>query len=134
MRNAVVARTGNFFVRVAINFAGLKRLDAVFFVFMRWISFRGYLCERNRRSRVTRREAGQVELLRRLTDLALVRLWQTATDSVKTIFPRATCLGKVAPIQFQRRGQLSIRAHNETFSVVATSLRNPDRPALRIQH
>jgi hypothetical protein len=26
MRNAVLARTGNFFVRVAINFAGLKGL------------------------------------------------------------------------------------------------------------
>ena len=40
MRNAVLARTGNFFVRVAINFARLKRLFplsfriAVFFVFM----------------------------------------------------------------------------------------------------
>src|SRR4029450_1054442 len=44
---------------------------AVFVVFMRCLSFRGYLCERNHRSRVTRREAGQVELfLRRLTDLA----------------------------------------------------------------
>jgi hypothetical protein len=30
---------------------------------MRWLSFRGYLCERNHRSWVTRREAGQVELL-----------------------------------------------------------------------
>src|SRR4030095_12283911 len=46
-------------------------IRVVFVVFMRCLSFRGYLCERNHRSRVTRREAGQVELfLRRLTDFA----------------------------------------------------------------
>src|SRR6185369_13816724 len=98
MRNAVPARTGNAFVSLAINFAGLKRLlfigespfsfgVAVFFVFMGCLPFVVFFASRSPRSRLTRREAGQVELLgRRLTDLAQVRLWQMATDSVKNIF------------------------------------------------
>jgi hypothetical protein len=31
------------------------------------------------------------------------------------------------PFQFQKRGQLIIRTYNETLSVVAMSVRNPDR-------
>jgi hypothetical protein len=45
---------------------------------------------------------------------------------VKAISPRADYLGKVS-IQFQKRGQLSIRAHNKAISVVAVRVSNPDR-------
>jgi hypothetical protein len=48
-----------------------------------------------------------------------------ATASVKSIFPRALYLGKVAPIQFQKRSQLFIGAHDATLSV-PIRVNNPD--------
>jgi hypothetical protein len=35
--------------------------------------------------------------------------------------------------QFQKRRQLFIRSHNETLSVIAASIRNPDRSPFAIQ-
>jgi len=35
-------------------------------------------------------------------------------------------------IQRHKRSQLFVRTHNETFSVVAIRVSNPDRPSLRI--
>jgi len=48
-----------------------------------------------------------------------------ATDSVKRILPRAFYLGKLSPIQFQKRSQLFIGAHDATLSV-PIRVNNPD--------
>jgi hypothetical protein len=78
--------------------------------------------------------------------LARARLWQTATDIVNTIFPRAVFLGQCIadpvgesplafevlrdqtlcevvyrPFQFQKRCQNFFGAHDETLSVVTPS-------------
>jgi len=37
------------------------------------------------------------------------------------------------PLQFQKRGQLLIRTHNETLSVVVMRVNNPDYSPLRIE-
>jgi hypothetical protein len=107
------------------------------------------LCERAFRSRLTLRKEGQVELRgRRLTDLARVRLWQRATESVNAIFynggfhkrpqpfQRRHLSARLSgdqtyrelvyhPLQFQKRGQYFIRPHNEPLSV-AMRVSNPD--------
>jgi hypothetical protein len=40
--------------------------------------------------------------------------------------------GYQPPLQFQKRGQLFIRMHNEPLSVVAMRIHNPDRSPLGI--
>jgi hypothetical protein len=87
------------------------------------------LCERAFRSRLTLREEGQVELLgRRLTDLARVQSCALRTDSVKTIFLR------IADSISKNAVSFSFRTHNETLSVVAMSVNNPDRWPVGINH
>jgi hypothetical protein len=39
-----------------------------------------------------------------------------------------------SPIKFQKRSQFLIRTHNETLSVVAMRVGNPDRSPVRINH
>src|SRR5262245_41434049 len=67
---------------------------------------------------------GQVELLgRRPTDLARVRLWQTARESVNTI------LHANRRLQFQKRSQLLISTHYEPLPVAARRIGDPDHPS-----
>jgi hypothetical protein len=84
-----------------------------------------------------------------------VRLWQIATDSVNAIFAHApvqfwNVLLPASPLlavrlgdqthrelmyyalQFHKRGHLFIRTHDETISVVAVRVHNPDRSPLGI--
>src|SRR6266550_9125820 len=62
---------------------------------------------------------------RRPTDLRLAQSCQGPTDNVNAIFVNR-------PFQFNKRSQLFIGAHDETFSVVTVCVNNPDcSPALR---
>src|SRR6266480_2604713 len=72
------------------------------------------------------REEGQVELLRKTPyDLPRAQSCQGPTDNVNAIFVNR-------PFQFDKRSQLFIGAHDETFSVVTVCISNPDcSPALR---
>jgi hypothetical protein len=49
------------------------------------------------------------------------------------LFVKTTCHPRDRHFQFQKRGQLLIRSHDETLSVATVRVNNPDRSPFKIQ-
>jgi hypothetical protein len=53
-------------------------------------------------------------------------------DAIQIVRPFSQWVNTNVPFQFQKRSQLFIRAHNETLSVAAMRVSNPERSSVGI--
>ena len=101
------------------------------------------MCERTIRSRVALRKAGQVARGETPKQLGAARSCRPPRGGVNTIFlgngkiikPRIARISALQPdcrFEFQKSGQLFLRSHNETLSVVSMCVCNPDRSPIGI--